>query len=285
MRTVALALSYAHPCGVVHRDIKPGNIMVDESDRVWIVDFGLVHLLEGSSALTVSGMPVGTVSYMSPEQARGDDDAAQPSTDIYSLGATLYELVTGRPPFEGNSFQQTLERVKSAEALPPRRHNSAVPTDIETIILKAIDQEPARRYLSATDFAEDLRRAMEGEPIRGRPATLTYRILRKAGRHRAGVALGIGAILMIAVAIGAWVSASQRAGRLDEERRRESDRFRIEREAAVRMLRETAQVSVQAALQFRRKGQNQEMRRFLPPLEQAYGQAVTRAPSLAEADA
>src|SRR5262249_41707794 len=160
----AEALHHAHELGVVHRDVKPGNLLLDGRGNLWVTDFGLAQLPTEAS-LTLSGDLVGTLRYMSPEQALAQRVGIDHRTDIYSLGATLYELLTLRPVFAGGDRQQLLRQIAFEEPVPPRRVNKAIPADLETIVLKALEKDPADRYATAQELADDLRRLLEDRPI------------------------------------------------------------------------------------------------------------------------
>ena len=166
---VAEAIDYAHRRGVIHRDIKPANILIDKSGQPRITDFGLAKKVQGESGLTASGQIMGTPSYMAPEQARGDHGKVGLSADVYAVGATLYCMLTGRPPFQAATAIETVLMVISEEPVPPRRLNPSVPRDLETIALKCLRKDPSRRYPTAGALAEDLRRYLRGEPILARP--------------------------------------------------------------------------------------------------------------------
>src|SRR5205807_5640041 len=156
----AEALEYAHQVGIIHRDIKPSNLLVDARGNLWITDFGLAHC-QSQAGLTMSGDLVGTLRYMSPEQALAKRVLLDHRTDIYSLGATLYELLTGEPVFAGNDRQELLRQIAFEEPKPPRRLNKAVPVELETIVLKAMEKNPAERYPLAQDLADDLIRFLD----------------------------------------------------------------------------------------------------------------------------
>jgi serine/threonine-protein kinase len=200
--TVAEAVHAAHRLGIVHRDLKPANVMLErgEDGRVvpYVLDFGLAQDIEGEST-SKTGLVVGTPAYMAPEQARGDRQRIDRRTDVYSLGATLYALLTGSPPFEAAGTFDLLEKVIHQEPVPPRRLDSSIPADLETIVLKCLEKDPGRRYDSARALAEDLRRYLAGEPIAARPASLAERAWKRARKHKALVATA--AIALVAVGV------------------------------------------------------------------------------------
>ena len=178
----AEALEHAHTLGVVHRDIKPANLMVDSRGELWITDFGLARI-RGDVSLTRSGDLVGTLRYMSPEQALARRGVVDQRTDIYALGLTLYELLTLRPAFDGRDHHELLRQIAMDEPISPRRLNKAVPRDLETIIMKAICKEPSSRYSTAQELADDLTRFCEDRPILARRPTVLERGRRWARRH------------------------------------------------------------------------------------------------------
>ncbi|HWY86056.1 MAG TPA: protein kinase, partial [Gemmataceae bacterium] len=186
LQTLALAVDVAHQRGLVHRDLKPGNILLTADGQPKISDFGLAKRIDESGGATTSGAVVGTPSYMAPEQARGathKQGIAAPA-DIYALGVILYEMLTGRPPFLGESVMDTVQQVLNEEPVSPRRLQPRVPRDLETICLKCLEKEPARRYASAKALAEDLGRFGAGEPVNARPVGLVGRTWRWARRNR-----------------------------------------------------------------------------------------------------
>jgi len=171
---VAEGLAYAHNEGVLHRDIKPSNLLLDLRGTVWITDFGLAKVL-GSGELTAADGLVGTIRYMAPERFRG---AGDPRSDLYSLGITLYELLTLRPAFAASDRAEVMREVTSREPVPPRRIDPAIPRDLETVVLKAIAKEPDHRYASAASLADDLRRFIHHEPVSARRASPPERLWR-----------------------------------------------------------------------------------------------------------
>jgi eukaryotic-like serine/threonine-protein kinase len=210
---LADAIHVAHQSGIVHRDLKPSNVLLTTDGTPKVTDFGLARRFEGDVGLTLSGTPMGTPSYMAPEQARGDKNAVGPATDVYALGAILYELLTGRPPFRAETPTATLQQVVTDEVVPPARLNPRVPRDLDTICLKCLHKEPRRRYASAQDLAEDLRRFERGEPIKARPVGPAERAVRWAARRPAlAGALSAGGLLACALVVTLLWWYGQRAG-------------------------------------------------------------------------
>jgi WD40 repeat protein len=205
VRQVSEAVEYAHTKGIIHRDIKPANVLLDGQGQPKVTDFGLAKQTQGDSGLTGTGQILGTPSYMPPEQAAGKLEQIGPHSDIYSLGALLYCLVTGRPPFQAASPTDTLLQVLNQDPVAPRQLNPQVPLDLETIALKCLEKEPARRYASATDVAQELGRFLRGEPILARPVGWIEREWRWCKRNPlvAGLIAAIYLVLLVGMAV-AW---------------------------------------------------------------------------------
>jgi WD40 repeat protein len=208
MIEVARAMQYAHQKGILHRDLKPANILVDENGQPHVSDFGLAKRLGAGSDLTGTGAILGTPSYMAPEQAEGSRGRVTTLTDVYGLGAVLYALLTGRAPFVGGSLFETIEKVRSPEPPdPPSRLNPQVHRDLETICLKCLQKDPQRRYPSAEQLADDLRRWLDGEPITARPVSVAARAWMWCRRNRTVAAFLVALSLFAGVSTWQWLRA------------------------------------------------------------------------------
>ncbi len=267
MRTVASAVEHAHRQGVVHRDLKPGNIMLDNVGGVFVLDFGLAFLREDSaSRLTLPGQVLGTASYLAPEQARGEGPAADATVDVYGLGASLYRSVTGRAPFAGESMAVVIGRVMAEDPARPRRVRPGLDPRVEAVIVKAMDRDPGRRYGTAAAFAEDLQRILENREIKARPAGVFSRLRRLSARKPAWFVFSAGLVTaVLAWSAGRW--------RTDRERRGVVDAFG-----------HMARLSLDSALRLRRSGDTASMQKVMPDLIAAYGRVQKRVAPSAEVE-
>jgi tetratricopeptide (TPR) repeat protein len=201
-RQAAEALDHAHELGIVHRDVKPANLLVDGTGELWITDFGLARSVRDGD-LTITGELLGTYRYMSPEQTRAKRVPMDHRTDVYSLGVTLYELLTLAPAFPGDDPHEVMRDIAEKEPVPPRKHNPALPVDLETILLKSMSKDPSSRYATAQEMAEDLARYLGDQPILARRPSLAALASRWARRHRGFVAAAAVVLLLGLVALAA----------------------------------------------------------------------------------
>lgn len=219
LEKAARGVRHAHERGIVHRDLKPQNILVTPAGEPKVGDFGLAHLAEGTGTLTRTGTAVGTPLYMAPEQVEGRTEAISPRTDVYALGAILYRILTGRLPHEGRTPAEVYARILGQEIAPPRRLRREVPVELDAVAQKALERDLSGRYADAGEFAEDLRRALDGGPVSARPAGPLARLGRRLRRHRRAFILGAAA-----------VAAAAAFGVKAEQQRREALHARQERD-------------------------------------------------------
>jgi serine/threonine-protein kinase len=228
--TLASAVQFAHQSGFIHRDLKPANVLLTADGVPKITDFGLVRPIASGSQVTRSGDFLGTPCYMAPEQARGHASAVGPAVDIYALGAVLYEMLTGRPPFDEATPVETIYKVITEVPAPPSRWNVKVPRDLDTICLKCLQKSPARRYASAQDLANDLHRFLDGKPVLARPVGPLERAV-KWGRRRPAAALLVAALLVMlgaAVGSGVWLRRQEAESQAAKELREGQARQAVE---------------------------------------------------------
>jgi serine/threonine-protein kinase len=246
VQALARAMAYAHERGVIHRDLKPANVLLTADGTPKVADFGLAKRLEDDATATRSGTVVGTASYMAPEQAAGRTREVGPLSDVYALGAILYELLTGRPPFRGASLYDTLQQVRKREPAPPRQLAAGVDRDLETVCLKCLQKEPKKRYAGADALADDLGRFLAGEPIKARPVSAPERLWRWARREPWLAALaGAVAVLLLTVALGSLAFAWRLKREKDqtERARQEADASAQAEKEARRLADENARVA------------------------------------------
>jgi hypothetical protein len=245
VRGLAEALAYAHRCGVVHRDVKPANVMLDAADAPHLMDFGLAVSAESSAKITRDGAVLGTPSYMAPEQAGGQQGEARPAADQYSLGVVLYEQLAGRPPFEGPA-PALLYHAIHTEPPPPRTFRPGIPADLETVCLKAMAKRPEDRYADCQDLADDLRRFLEGEPVRARRLSARERLGRWLGRNPGlarAATVTAACLVLLALVGGAGSAVMGELSRREDEARRHAEEAR----AAAAEARQKADESREAA--------------------------------------
>jgi serine/threonine protein kinase len=231
-RQAALALEYAHKVGIVHRDVKPANLLLDARGQLWITDFGLAQIA-GDAGLTATGEVLGTLRYASPEQVLARRGVVDHRSDVYSLGATLYELLTLRPLFDGRDRHELLRQLAEEEPVPPRSVLASVPRELESIVLKALGKEPSERYPTAQELADDLGRFLENQPVLARRPTPAERLWRLARRHPSLV--GAGVVLLLLLSAGSLLSTvliRYEQARTRAEQRKAEEAYQRERQRA-----------------------------------------------------
>ncbi|MBI2947187.1 MAG: protein kinase, partial [Verrucomicrobia bacterium] len=223
VQRIATAIQYAHEHGTIHRDLKPSNVLIDQLDEPRIADFGLAKRVAVDRDLTTTGQVIGSPSFLAPEQARGQGAKAGPACDIYALGALLYFLLTGRPPFLSESLEGTLHLVLNTDAISPRLLNPAVPRDLETICLKCLEKEAQRRYPSAERVADELGRFLQDQPIQARPLSRLEKIWRLCRRHPATASLSAAVVILFLAGFAgvSWQWGVARKNALAEAHQRE----------------------------------------------------------------
>jgi predicted Ser/Thr protein kinase len=259
LETITRAVQFAHEHGVLHRDLKPANVLRTRDGTLKLTDFGLAKQMESVSGLTRTGALLGTPQYMAPEQADGRTHEFGPAVDIYALGAILYEMLTGRPPFRGVTVMETLEQVRRDEPAPPSRLVPRLPRDLSVICLKCLEKAPGRRYHTAGELADDLRRWLKGEPIVARAAPRWEKAWRQIARRPWEAAAVAASVLLLALLAGVWVIEERRAARdrdredraalqaqIDEANKRAEAERATERDRAAEKLRKQADESLAA---------------------------------------
>jgi len=262
VQQIAEAMAAAHQAGIIHRDLKPANILLTAAGLPKVTDFGLAKRFEDVSddGNTRSGAVIGTPSYMAPEQAAGRTKHAGPAADIYATGAILYDLLTGRPPFQGQTLMDTLQQVQTVEPVSPIRLQTKVPRDLDIICMKSLQKEPHKRYATAGDLADDLRRFLAGEPIRARPTPWWERTIKWTRRHpTAATLMAVSVLFVISVLTfgGLWLNTAREAAEEREKQQAklaEIERDRAQEQARLRTIAENAKI--EEALQRKRAEEN-----------------------------
>ncbi|MBM4046816.1 MAG: hypothetical protein FJ279_17045 [Planctomycetes bacterium] len=264
LETTTRAIHYAHTQGIIHRDLKPDNVLLDEQGEPQITDFGLAKDIKTDFTLTQVGAAMGTPAYMSPEQALGHSKDMDVRSDVYALGAMMYELLTGRPPFTADSHHTLMTQVVQQDPVPPRRLNASIGAEVETICLKCLAKERERRYQTAMELAEDIRRYLDGQPITARPTSLWYRTRKHMVRHKAVAGVTAAAAVLVVALLAGWIvtlnhrtrqaeSAAEAERLAKTEARQSADAERAAKEqakqsaAAERAAKEDAQAEEQKA--------------------------------------
>lgn len=214
---IAAAVHHAHHQGVLHRDLKPSNVLIDQQGEPHVTDFGLAKHVQSTATLTDTGDVLGSPAYAAPEQVRGDTRSVGFASDVYSMGALLYHLMTGRPPFQGDSVEAVLRQVADAEPVSPRRLNPSVPVDLETVCLKCLEKDPGRRYATAGEVDEELNRVYAGEPVQARPVGWMGRTTRWARRRPGIAALAFALALSVAGLVTGALVATVRIYRAEQQ--------------------------------------------------------------------
>jgi serine/threonine-protein kinase len=285
VEVLARAMHVAHQHKVIHRDLKPGNVLFAADGTIKISDFGLVKRLEGDSGQTRSGSILGTPSYMAPEQARGENETVGPAADQYALGAILYDLLTGRPPFQGTSVLDTLEMVRSREPVPPSQLQPKTPRDLETICLKCLEKEIPRRYPDVLALAEDLRRFRAGETILARPVSGAERLWRWCLRNPWVASLSAAVVFLLVIVTAGSATAAVtvtgqnralgKAKKLAEEKQAEAEEKQQRAVAAARAANEQNRSAVDSQVDLIRLLEGRL--RFAPAIQDDREQLLDKA--------
>jgi serine/threonine protein kinase len=235
------ALDHAHQNGILHRDIKPANLLVDDNGKLWITDFGLARM-EQDAGMTMTGDILGTLRYMSPEQALAKRVVVDHRSDIYSLGITLYELLTLRPAFTGDDRQELLRQIAFEDPQKVRRINARIPSDLDTIILKAIEKNPADRYATAEGLADDLRAAIDQRPIKAKPPNVLARTVKWSRRHQLAMLAGliVLAMLTVGLSVGSVLIVRERNAAVTA-RNEATQHFQLARDAVDKLMTRVAE--------------------------------------------
>jgi hypothetical protein len=274
---LADAMDHAHRAGVIHRDLKPANVLFDENGEPKITDFGLAKKVGEDDSHTRTVSVMGSIGYMSPEQASGNTREATPSVDVYALGAMLYRLLAGKTPFEGSSTVESLQLVISGVPVPIRRLRPTCPRDLDTICLKCLEKSPQNRYRTAAELADDLRHFLRGEPIAARAATPLEQLVSWARRNPLPTTIAMGGVIMLAILAGAMAWTTYRNYRVIETIQHREMRIQDLR-GQILYLDEVLTDSCSLAAVTGEPRWEERYKRFLPELDTAINQAVELVP-------
>lgn len=273
LKTISEAVHYAHGQGVLHRDLKPSNVIIDNLDQPHITDFGLAKVIQSRAGLTITGQTLGSPNYMAPEQVGGKHSVTGAFTDVYSLGGILYHLLTGRPPFQGETIPEVLSQLQAADPVPPRRLNPSVPISLQTICMKCLQKQPEGRYATAGELTEELECFLANKPIKARPVSAVRKLTLWCRRHPVPAALTVALAMVILLGFVAVFGQWSRAELLA---RGEANQRRIAEEHGRKMALNLYAADMSVASQAAQRGDYGLARRTLSALKPKAGDVDLR---------